>query len=83
LRTLATVRLLDRARLLGAATRVGYAISAAMPDVLPRTKLTCTRAKLTLHIPSDLAPLANDRLAGRLKALAKIIGRESEIKIGG
>ncbi|MDP2355842.1 MAG: exopolyphosphatase [Beijerinckiaceae bacterium] len=83
LRTLTTARLLDRARLLGAATRVGYAISAAMPDVLPRTKLTCTRAKLTLHMPSDLAPLANDRLASRLKALAKIIGRESEIKIGG
>lgn len=83
LRTVATARLLDRARLLGAATRVAYAISAAMPDVLPRTKLTCTRLKLTLHIPSDLAPLANDRLASRLKALAKIIGRESEIKIGG
>ena len=83
LRTLATARLLDRARLLGAATRVGYAISAAMPDVLPRTRLTCTRAKLTLHMPSDLAPLANDRLASRLKALAKIIGRDSEIRIGG
>lgn len=83
LRTVATARLLDRARLLGAATRVAYAISAAMPDVLPRTKLTCTRAKLTLHMPSDLAPLANDRLANRLKTLAKIIGRESEIKIGG
>jgi len=37
LRTLATARQLDRARLLGAASRVAYEISAAMPDVLPRT----------------------------------------------
>ena len=83
LRTLATARQLDRARLLGAASRVAYAISAAMPDVLPRTPLACTRAKLTLRLPADLAPLANDRLASRLRALAKLIGRDSEIRIDG
>jgi len=81
LRTLASARMLDRARLLGAATRVAYAISAAMPEVLPRTPVVCTRSKLTLTLPRDLAPLANDRLVGRLKSLAKLIGRDSEIRI--
>jgi exopolyphosphatase/guanosine-5'-triphosphate,3'-diphosphate pyrophosphatase len=52
-----------------------------MPDVLPRTPLTCTKAKLTLKMPEDFAPLANERLANRLRALAKLIGRESEIRI--
>ena len=82
LRTLASARLLDRAHILGAATRVAYAITAAMPDVLPRTPLRCTKEKLVLSMPQAFAPLANERLAGRLKALARLIGREAEIRVG-
>lgn len=82
LRTLASARLLDRAHILGAATRVAYAITAAMPDVLPRTPLRCTKEKLVLSMPQAFAPLADERLAGRLKALARLIGREAEIRVG-
>ena len=82
LRTLASARLLDRAHILGAATRVAYAITAAMPDVLSRTPLRCTKEKLVLSMPQAFAPLANERLAGRLKALARLIGREAEIRVG-
>jgi exopolyphosphatase/guanosine-5'-triphosphate,3'-diphosphate pyrophosphatase len=82
LRTLASARLLDRAHILGAATRVAYAITAAMPDVLPRAPLLCKKTKLILSMPPAFAPLANERLAGRLKALARLIGREAEIRIG-
>ncbi|MBM3609286.1 MAG: exopolyphosphatase, partial [Alphaproteobacteria bacterium] len=39
LRMLASARMLDRAHILGAAMRVAYVISAAMPDVLPRVPL--------------------------------------------
>lgn len=81
LRTLATARMLDRAHILGAATRVAYAITAAMPNVLPRTPLRCSKGKLILKVAKDFAPLANDRLASRLKSLARLIGREPEIKI--
>ena len=82
LRTLASARLLDRAHILGAATRVAYAITAAMPDVLPRAPLLCRKNKLIFSMPTAFAPLANERLSGRLNALARLIGREPEIRIG-
>ena len=42
-RGLLTTRLLERARLLSAALRVAYLLSAAMPGVLPRTPLLWAR----------------------------------------
>ncbi len=81
LRTLASARMLDRAHVLGAATRVAYAMTAAMPDVLPRTPMRCTKSKLILTMPPEFAPLANERLGNRLKLLGRLIGRDSEIRI--
>jgi exopolyphosphatase/guanosine-5'-triphosphate,3'-diphosphate pyrophosphatase len=81
-RTLASARMLDRAHVLGCATRVAYVISAAMADVLPRTPMLCTKSKLTLDLPADLADLASDRLVSRLRQLARLIGREPEVRIG-
>ncbi len=81
IRTLANVRMLDRAHILGAAMRVGYILSAAMPGVLPRCPMVCSKDKIVLTVPTDLAPLVNERLHGRLKQMAKLIGREPQIKI--
>lgn len=82
IRSLVSARLLDRARLLGAAMRVAYIITAAMPGILPRAPLQCTKTHVTLTLPHDLADLASDRLATRLKQLARLIGREPRIEIG-
>jgi len=82
IRALVSPRLLDRARLLAAATRVAYVISAGMADVLPRVPMSCTKAKLTLTLPRDLAALASDRLSNRLKQLGRLIGRETILAIG-
>jgi exopolyphosphatase/guanosine-5'-triphosphate,3'-diphosphate pyrophosphatase len=82
IRSLATPRLMDRARILGALQRVAYIISASMPDVLPRTPLLCVKGELRLTLPPDLADLAGDRLAGRMKQLAKLIGRSYSIVKG-
>lgn len=79
LRTLASARMLDRAHILGAAMRVAYVISAAMPDILPRTPLICRKDKAVLTLPEDLSPLANARVMGRLKAFARLVGREPVI----
>jgi exopolyphosphatase/guanosine-5'-triphosphate,3'-diphosphate pyrophosphatase len=76
MRALVSSRLLDRARLLGAAMRVAYLVSAAMADVLPRTPMVCAKNKLVLTLPRDLADLASDRLTNRLKQLGRLIGRE-------
>lgn len=75
-RELATARTIDRARVLGAALRVAYLVSAAMPGVLPYTPLVVERGKLKLKLKERYSVLAGDRLFGRLRQLARLIGRE-------
>jgi exopolyphosphatase/guanosine-5'-triphosphate,3'-diphosphate pyrophosphatase len=79
IRALVTARLLDRARILGAAMRVAYILSAAMPGVLPKTPLRVRKKELVLELPADLAALASERIANRMKALGKLIGREPKV----
>jgi exopolyphosphatase/guanosine-5'-triphosphate,3'-diphosphate pyrophosphatase len=81
IRTLASARMLDRANILGATMRVAYVLSAAMPGILPRVPLKVIKNQLVLTLPQDLAPLANERVQGRLKTLARIIGREPLIRV--
>jgi exopolyphosphatase/guanosine-5'-triphosphate,3'-diphosphate pyrophosphatase len=76
LRELATPRMLDRARVLGAAMRVGYLVSAAMPGVLPRAPMQVEQGRLVLSLKGEYAMLAGERLFNRLKQLARLIGRE-------
>lgn len=82
IRELVSARLLDRARILGAAMRVGYILSAAMPGTLPLTPLTVERGKLSLQLRGDLAPLSGDRIASRLRTLGRLIGRDSVVVAG-
>jgi exopolyphosphatase/guanosine-5'-triphosphate,3'-diphosphate pyrophosphatase len=79
LRELASSRMLDHARILGVAMRVAYLISASMPGVLPNTPLQVRRRKLTLTLRGKYRMLAGDRVFGRLKQLARLIGREPVI----
>jgi exopolyphosphatase / guanosine-5'-triphosphate,3'-diphosphate pyrophosphatase len=77
LRELATARMIDRARVLGAALRVGYLVSAAMPGVLPKTPLWVESGKLKLKLAGKYAPLAGERLFARLRQAARLVGREA------
>ena len=79
-RALVTARQLDRARILGAAMRVGYNISAAMPGVLPRAPMLCQKGKVILTLPPDLAPLSSERLQSRMRQFARLIGGDPEIR---
>lgn len=63
-----------RARLLGAAFRVAYPMSAAMPGVLPRVSFSVDKGILRLHLPTDLAFLDGEHLRGRLDQLAGVAG---------
>jgi exopolyphosphatase/guanosine-5'-triphosphate,3'-diphosphate pyrophosphatase len=81
-RELATARMIDRARVLGAAMRVAYLVSAAMPGVLPKTPLVVERGKLRLGLGGRYAALAGDRVFARLRQLARLIGREPVITTG-
>jgi exopolyphosphatase / guanosine-5'-triphosphate,3'-diphosphate pyrophosphatase len=64
----------ERARLIGAAFRVAYPMSAAMPGVLPRTSFSVQDGVLTLDLPSELAFLDGEHLRGRLDQLATVAG---------
>jgi exopolyphosphatase / guanosine-5'-triphosphate,3'-diphosphate pyrophosphatase len=82
LRELVSTRLLDRARVLGAAMRLAYVISAAMPSVLPETSLAIERHRLALRMPGEFSALAGERVLNRLRSLARLIGREPVLLMG-
>ena len=76
IRELASTRTLDRARVLGAALRVAYMVSASQPGVLPRAPLKVERHRLVLRLEGETAALAGERVSSRLKQLARLVGRE-------
>src|SRR6186997_3268611 len=78
LRELASTRMLDRARVLGAAMRVAYLITAGQGGVLLKTPMRVKKGKLILRLPGRFARLQSDRLFNRLRQLARLIGREPE-----
>jgi len=76
LRELTSVRMLDRARVLGAAFRVAFLVSAAMPGILPRAPIGVEHGRLVLRLEGEMAALAGERVFNRLRQLARLIGRE-------
>jgi exopolyphosphatase / guanosine-5'-triphosphate,3'-diphosphate pyrophosphatase len=82
-RALASSRLIERAKILGAAMRVAYILSAAMAGILPLTAFSEENGKLSLRIPASLGALSGDRLNSRLRQLGRILGRDIEAKISG
>jgi len=76
LRELASTRVLDRARVLGAALRVAYLVSASTTGVLPKTPMAVERGRLVLRFENGLKTLAGERVFVRLRQLARLIGRE-------
>jgi exopolyphosphatase/guanosine-5'-triphosphate,3'-diphosphate pyrophosphatase len=76
LRELASTRVLDRARVLGAALRVAYLVSASTTGVLPKTPMVVERGRLVLRFENGLKTLAGERVFVGLRQLARLIGRE-------
>ncbi|GLK67420.1 exopolyphosphatase [Hansschlegelia plantiphila] len=81
IRELASTRILDRARTLGAAMRVAYIVSGSVAGILPRTPLVLKRETLTLKLPTELSDLANERLKNRLQKLGKLLARRTAIVV--
>jgi exopolyphosphatase/guanosine-5'-triphosphate,3'-diphosphate pyrophosphatase len=82
LRELASTRVLDRARVLGAALRVAYLVSASTTGVLPKTPMLVERGRLVLRFERGLKALAGERVFARLRQLARLIGREPVMENG-
>jgi exopolyphosphatase/guanosine-5'-triphosphate,3'-diphosphate pyrophosphatase len=73
---------LDRARVLGAALRLAYHISASAPGVLPNTPMIVERGRLVLRFQNEFKALAGERVFVRLRQLARLIGREPAMQAG-
>ena len=76
---LVTPAMLERARVLGAAFRVAHLISAARPGVLPATHFRSEGRKLMLVFEHRMVDLVADRVGGRFKQLARLVGRAGSI----
>jgi len=81
IKSLAGPRLLERARLLAALMRVAYPVSVSMEGILPQAPLRARSGQVVLQLPSRLQDLANERLAGRVRALGKLLNKEPVIEI--
>ena len=82
MRELLSARMIDRARVLGAAMRVAFVVSGAMPGVLPKTPLRVERGKLRLKLGGRYRTLLGDRVFSRLRQLGRLIGREPVMEAG-
>jgi exopolyphosphatase/guanosine-5'-triphosphate,3'-diphosphate pyrophosphatase len=78
-RMLVPPAMLDRARLVGAAFRVAFMISAAQRGVLPHTHFRNQNRKLLLVFDKRASDLAADRVSNRYKQLVRLIGRSGAI----
>ena len=81
IRSMMPSAMIDRAQVVGATLRVASVLAAGMPDVLSRTAMTASKNKVLVGLPPDLADLATDRLASRVKALAKLLGRDPAVGV--
>lgn len=78
LATIATDRLLERAKLLGGLLRVVYLFSASMPGVVHNLSFVRTDnpdLDLEFLVPDRYRDFAGERLDGRLQQLAKLTGK--------
>ena len=81
LRGLVSARMLDRARILAAAMRVAFLMSAGMTGVLGRLSLDCTRGSVVLTVARADADLVSERVVSRLRQLSRLIGRDGAVVV--
>jgi exopolyphosphatase / guanosine-5'-triphosphate,3'-diphosphate pyrophosphatase len=79
IRELVLPAMVERARVLGAAFRVAHLVSAARPGILPATHFRSQGRKLMLVFEHKLVDLVADRVGGRFKQLARLVGRSGSI----
>jgi exopolyphosphatase / guanosine-5'-triphosphate,3'-diphosphate pyrophosphatase len=74
--------MLKRARILGAAFRATHMVSAAMPGVLTNTPISYEGNRLVWTLPEPYSNLEGERVERRFKALAALLDRDAEIRVG-
>ena len=82
LKAIVSKRVQKRARIVGAAIRAAHMLSIGVAGVIDETPLTYEGNKLVLTIPKAYAGMDGERLRRRFEALAELLEREPEIRIG-
>ena len=73
---------IERARVLAAAMRLAYVLTAAMPGLLPDVALAARPGKtLLLGLPGRVADLMGETVQKRLDQLAGLLGRSGQVEI--
>ncbi len=75
-------RLLRRARIVGAAIRAAHMLSIGRPGIIDEAPLSYEGNKLVLSIPKAHAALDGERLRRRFAALADLMERVPEVRVG-
>ncbi|MFO1089502.1 MAG: exopolyphosphatase [Hyphomicrobiales bacterium] len=72
----------ERARVLAAAMRLAYVLTAAMPGLLPDIRLKAPAGKaLTLILPPKVADLMGETVQKRMDQLAGLLGRSGTVEL--
>ena len=80
LQPLLSARLLQRAKIVGAAVRVAHMLSIGRPGIIEEVPLSYDKDKLMLRLPQSYAALDGERLQRRFATLAGLVGKSPEIK---
>ncbi|MEE3043697.1 MAG: Ppx/GppA family phosphatase [Pseudomonadota bacterium] len=68
-------------RLFGHAIRLGHTLSGGVEGILPKTRLVLEADKLILEFDKQVAALYGEVVEQRLSKLAKLMNRESEVRL--
>lgn len=72
----------ERALVLGLALRLAFTLSGATLGMLPKTRFEIGKNTATLVVPKKYEPLVGEIVVKRLAALARALGRKSDIRVG-
>ena len=73
-------RLLERAKIVGAAVRAAHMLSIGRPGIINMAPLSFEKDRLVLEIPVRFAALNGERLQRRFATLAALLGKTAEIR---
>ncbi len=75
-------RMLERAKIVGAAVRVAHMLSIGRAGVIDLMPLSYEKDRLVLRIPRTYAALNGERLQRRFGTLAGLLGKAPDVRVG-
>ena len=77
---LLTPRLLERAKIVGAAVRAAHMLSIGRAGIIDEMPLSYEKDRLVVRLPASYAALDGERLQRRFATLAALLGKTAEIR---